>query len=733
MTSYNPVVKNASGGAILYTALFPRTPTGQTQDNPTLASGDVKISIDGGSYTNLGTLPSVSPAGSDNVKITLSQAETNGDNITIRFRDQAGAEWCDQHIALQTVAANFDALNTKIDTIDGNVDDILTDTGTTLPGTLATIDNNVDAILVDTGTTLPASLSTIDNNVDAILTDTGTTIPGLLATIDSNVDAILVDTAEIGAAGAGLTEAGGTGDHLTAIPWNASWDAEVQSEVADGLAAYDPPTKAELDAAVSPLATATALATVDNNVDAILVDTAEIGTAGAGLTNVTINGLSAAALADFFTTDSGQTYGDAVSGSVVAEIADNAGGGGGSAPTVEEIAAEVWSTATRTITALDEDSTTIDLDATIRAAVGLASANLDTQLTTIDGNVDDILTDTGTAGVVVASGSKSGYSLAADQSGVTVGTVNALGTQAKADVNAEADTALADYDPPTRAEATSDKNEVLSAISGVDGKVDTVDGVVDAILVDTAVIGAAGAGLTAIPWNASWDAEVQSECADALAAYDPPTKAELDSAVSGLATASELGDVSAVTDKLDTMIEDSTGYRFTEKALEEAPSGGGSAPTVGEIADAVWNEAIADHQTTGTAGEALYVGATRDIPWNSDWDAEVQSEVTDALNAYDPPTRSEATADKAEILSAVGDVPTANENADALLDRSNGVETGLTPRGALRLTTAALAGKASGLATTTATFRNAVADSKARITATVDEDGNRSAVTTDTT
>jgi len=40
--------------------------------------------------------------------------------------------------------------------------------------------------------------------------------------------------------------------------------------------------------------------------------------------------------------------------------------------------------------------------------------------------------------------------------------------------------------------------------------------VVQAILVDTAVIGALGAGLTAIPWNASWDAEVQSEVVDAL-------------------------------------------------------------------------------------------------------------------------------------------------------------------------------------------------------------------------
>ena len=47
-------------------------------------------------------------------------------------------------------------------------------------------------------------------------------------------------------------------------------------------------------------------------------------------------------------------------------------------------------------------------------------------------------------------------------------------------------------------------------------------------------IGAAGAGLSAIPWNSSWDAEVQSECTDALNAYDPPTKAEMDSAVSGI-------------------------------------------------------------------------------------------------------------------------------------------------------------------------------------------------------
>jgi len=50
----------------------------------------------------------------------------------------------------------------------------------------------------------------------------------------------------------------------------------------------------------------------------------------------------------------------------------------------------------------------------------------------------------------------------------------------------------------------------------------------------------------------------------------------------------------------------------------------------------------------------------------------------------------------------------------------------------LRILLSANAGKGSGLATSTVTYRN-VADSKARITATVDADGNRTAVTLDGT
>lgn len=60
------------------------------------------------------------------------------------------------------------------------------------------------------------------------------------------------------------------------------------------------------------------------------------------------------------------------------------------------------------------------------------------------------------------------------------------------------------------------------------------------------------------------------------------------------------------------------------------------------------------------------------------------------------------------------------------------VEGSTTFRQMMRLVASALFGKASGLGTTSAVFRD-LADSKDRITATVDADGNRTAVTRDAT
>ncbi len=134
----------------------------------------------------------------------LLQAETNADVVAL-YAKSSTSNIVLRPIIIHTTPADFpdEALATeaKQDIIDTNVDDIETDTGTTLPATLATIDTNVDDIETDTGTTLPATLSTIDGkidtidtNVDDIETDTGTTLPATLATIDTNVDDIETDT-----------------------------------------------------------------------------------------------------------------------------------------------------------------------------------------------------------------------------------------------------------------------------------------------------------------------------------------------------------------------------------------------------------------------------------------------------------------------------------------------------------------------------------------------------------
>lgn len=85
----------------LYVGLVSRS-TGQLQANPTLASGDVQISKDGGAFANITTLPTVSPASGRSVQVSLSATEMAADSIVIQFVDAAGAEWNDLFVDLQT-------------------------------------------------------------------------------------------------------------------------------------------------------------------------------------------------------------------------------------------------------------------------------------------------------------------------------------------------------------------------------------------------------------------------------------------------------------------------------------------------------------------------------------------------------------------------------------------------------------------------------------------------------
>lgn len=123
------------------------------------------------------------------------------------------------------------------------------------------------------------------------------------------------------------------------------------------------------------------------------------------------------------------------------------------------------------------------------------------------------------------------------------------------------------------------------------------------------------------------------------------------------------------------------------------------------------------------------IGAWQEVLPNALISGRVDSNVQAIANAV--LTNSAFAAGALDAAALATDA--AQEIADALLDRSGAIETGLTPRQALRLIASATAGKLSGAATTTVTINNAVQDSKARITATVDSDGNRSAVIWDVT
>lgn len=63
------------------------------QDDPTIEAGDFQISKDGGAFSNLTTLPTVTPSGSPSVRVQLSATEMDADKVYIVAEDQSGAEW----------------------------------------------------------------------------------------------------------------------------------------------------------------------------------------------------------------------------------------------------------------------------------------------------------------------------------------------------------------------------------------------------------------------------------------------------------------------------------------------------------------------------------------------------------------------------------------------------------------------------------------------------------------
>ena len=100
--SNNPPVKNAAFtfSAILFSQADPKI----FKLTPTLAAGDITVSIDDGAHwANITSLPA-STAGGELI-VALTAAEHNGNRVMVRFHDVAGAEWCDLLVCWSTVNA----------------------------------------------------------------------------------------------------------------------------------------------------------------------------------------------------------------------------------------------------------------------------------------------------------------------------------------------------------------------------------------------------------------------------------------------------------------------------------------------------------------------------------------------------------------------------------------------------------------------------------------------------
>ena len=407
------------------------------------------------------------------------------------------------------------------------------------------------AILTDTGTTLDGKLNAIagyldswDSEVAAILEDTGTTIPGLINALNdlSAQDVWEYVTRTLTSAGSGGATAQEVWEYATRtltantnlnIPSaadiaDAVWDEAIADHTAGttfggkNQRVVPSETLNDYKADVSGLATSAALATVDGNVDSILEDTNELQTnQGNWLT------------ATGFSTHSAE---------------------------------DVWSVATRSLT------------------------------------------------------DKAGFTISGTKT-----TLDDLNDISSGDVSTACGTALTSYDPPTATEMASAFTEIKGATWS--SATDTLEHIRDKqsdIETDTqdlqTQIGTDGAGLTNIPWNSAWDAEVQSECTDALNAYDPPTATEMNARTlpsASYATAAALSTHDGKLDTVDTVVDG------IQADLSNATDGLGALK-------ALLDQIVSDLESAYTDATSLTTNSLRDRIRTLGWIIRNKMEITNA-------------------------------------------------------------------------------------------------------
>lgn len=401
------------------------------------------------------------------------------------------------------------------------------------------------------------------------------------------------------------------GSELTAIPWNAAWDAEVQSECADALTAFGASTvttaqvNAEVDTALADihldhlLATTYDPASKPGAADALLNELVE---SDGGVARYTANALEqgpsgGGGVADWTADErtalrsilgipaSGTTPDDPttgildtirdavagvqsdtndiqtrlpaalVSGRIDASVGAYQSGLAPLQPTTAGRTLDVTATGAAGIdwgNVENQDATVFLEDTTVNLAVGVTNVVI-AQVTSIAANVITAAALASDAVTEIQSGLATAAELAKVPKGDGTATWNAT---ALASINAEADAALSDVGLTTTITGRIDA-AVTSRMATYTQPTGFLAATFPSDPADQSqIIDATNALLAAIAaLNNLSSAQAQTAAAAALAAYDGPTKAELDAAVAALATASALATVDGVVDDIKAKTE----------------------------------------------------------------------------------------------------------------------------------------------------------------------------------
>lgn len=602
---------------------------------------------------------------------------------------EAGLDWA--NIGSPTTAQNLSATNIDVDqviaSVSGAVGSVTGAVGSVTGNVGGNVTGSVGSIATNGITAASIAANAID--ADALAADAVTEIQSGLATaanlatvagyLDTEIAAILADTNELQT------------DWVDGGRLDLILDARASQSSVDTLDNF---VDTEIAAIITTLGTP-AGASISADIAVIEAQTDDIGVAGAGLTALASAANLATVAADVW---------DVTLASHVTAGSTGAALNDATAPTAAAVADAVW----------DE------------ALAGHLGA----------GSTGEALNAAGAAGDPWTTGLPGAYG--AGSAGYIIGTN--LDTVVSTRASQSSLNTLDDYVDTEVATILSRLGTPSDLGSGATVAANLAD-----IEAQTDDIGSAGAGLTALASAANLDTlagYVDTEVAAIKAKTDnlpadpadqSAVEAAITAATSPLATAANLATLAAYVDTevaailVDTgtdipaQLTTIAGYLDTEIAAIKAKTD--NLPT-----DPADQSAVEAAITTATTGLAT-ASALSTISGLVD---DLEGRLSATRAGYLDNLSAGAVALQSSVDSLEAGVVLTNAGIDAIFDRTDGVETGYTLRQALRLMAAALAGELSGAATTTITIRN-ITDTKARITATVDSDGNRSALTLDAT